>query len=205
MLDSRRIFRFAVLTLSVSLGLALPCAADVRLPRIFGNQMVLQRGLPVPRVGDRRFGRESHRLDRQKRVECHRKRAGEMEGRAASAFGRKSGRGEGQRQEHDHASRRSGRRGLGLLRTVEHGLDRPESRQCEKGDRGGDASANPALLGSAHPEGQAGRRRGRLLERMHARERSLLLGRRVLLRPVLARAAWRSDRVDQHVMGRNTD
>ena len=47
MLDSRRIFRFAVLTLSVSLGLALPCAADVRLPRIFGNQMVLQRGLPV--------------------------------------------------------------------------------------------------------------------------------------------------------------
>jgi sialate O-acetylesterase len=43
-----RVTRIAVFALSLSLAAAVrPCAADVRLPRIFGNQMVLQRDLPV--------------------------------------------------------------------------------------------------------------------------------------------------------------
>jgi sialate O-acetylesterase len=48
MLRFHRVTRIAVCALSLSLALSLrPCAADVRLPRIFGNQMVLQRDLPV--------------------------------------------------------------------------------------------------------------------------------------------------------------
>jgi len=48
MLRFHRVTRIAVFALSLSLAAAIrPCAADVRLPRIFGNQMVLQRDLPV--------------------------------------------------------------------------------------------------------------------------------------------------------------
>jgi sialate O-acetylesterase len=47
MLPFHRTLRVAVVALCLSLAAAVPCAADVRLPRIFGNQMVLQRELPV--------------------------------------------------------------------------------------------------------------------------------------------------------------
>jgi sialate O-acetylesterase len=48
MLRFHRVTRITLFALSLSLAAAVrPCAADVRLPRIFGNQMVLQRELPV--------------------------------------------------------------------------------------------------------------------------------------------------------------
>jgi hypothetical protein len=48
MLRFHRVTRITLFALSLSLAAAIrPCAADVRLPRIFGNQMVLQRELPV--------------------------------------------------------------------------------------------------------------------------------------------------------------
>ncbi|HEX4070710.1 MAG TPA: sialate O-acetylesterase, partial [Planctomycetaceae bacterium] len=48
MLRFHRVTRIALLALTLSLTAAVSrCAADVRLPRIFGNQMVLQRDLPV--------------------------------------------------------------------------------------------------------------------------------------------------------------
>jgi sialate O-acetylesterase len=43
-----RVLRIVVFALSVSLtAAARPCVGDVRLPHIFGNQMVLQRDMPV--------------------------------------------------------------------------------------------------------------------------------------------------------------
>ena len=43
-----RMVRIAACSLCLSLVAFLrPCSADVRLPHIFGNQMVLQRDLPV--------------------------------------------------------------------------------------------------------------------------------------------------------------
>src|SRR5580658_6909735 len=47
-MQHRPILRIAAFSLCLSLVAAVrPCSADVRLPHIFGNQMVLQRDLPV--------------------------------------------------------------------------------------------------------------------------------------------------------------
>lgn len=49
MLPVHRMIRMTVFALSVSLAAAVhPCLGDVRLPHIFGNQMVLQRDQPLP-------------------------------------------------------------------------------------------------------------------------------------------------------------
>ncbi|MDP7274320.1 MAG: sialate O-acetylesterase, partial [Planctomycetaceae bacterium] len=40
--------RLIPLILLLAIHQSVPVAADVRLPRVFGNQMLLQRGLAVP-------------------------------------------------------------------------------------------------------------------------------------------------------------
>ena len=115
-----------------SLALAVPACGEVKLPAIFGHNMVLQQNRDVPVWGWAAPG--------EKITVSF---AGRQAAATADGQGRWKTRGQQPRRLHE----RRGRRGLALLRPVEHEVRSLRHGPCAGGDRERELSADPPLRG----------------------------------------------------------
>ena len=152
--------------------------ADVKLPAIFSDRMVLQ-GICARGGGRSRASGTSLSPARARR---HR-RGWQMDGQALPAEVRRAADAQSQGQQHPHDSRRAHRRSVARFRAVEHGDDR-QPREGLQGRAGGrDVPAHPAIQGGIRQRGHGPGRGQGPVGPLLARDRGRLLGDAVFLRP----------------------
>ena len=165
-------------------GLAAVASADVKLAGVFGDHMVLQRGVALPVWGWADPGEAvTVTLGGQTKTATA-AAVRKMVGPLRRPPGRRPAPtpGEGQEQ-HGRLQRRAGGRSVALLGPVEHGnVGRGRSQQGRR-DRRGQSSADPHVLHRPRSgQGAAGPAQ-RPLGRLQPADRGRLLRRGLLLRP----------------------
>ena len=153
----QKLLRIAVLGL-VSLCWTSAVPAAVKLPAVIGDNMVLQRGQPVPIWGWADKGEEVTVAVAGQTLTTKAGDDGRWKVVLGQAGRRPAAGNDRQRlvRQRDHAEEHPRRRGLGLLRPVEHGNGRRRVQGRQGGDRRGQLSADPPVHG-----GQSEGRRSR--------------------------------------------
>ena len=185
-------------------------SAAVKLPAMIGDNMVLQRGQPVPIWGWADKGEEvTVTVAGQKQVA----KAGD-DGRWKVKLDKLTvglaARNDGQRliRQCDHRQEHPGRRGLGLLRPVEHANGPRRRQRRRERDRRREVPANPAVHCRNGESGAAGHGCERQLEALFSASRwhrhlERILGDGLSLRASIAQRIESADRPDQHFLWRH--
>ena len=99
-------------------------------------------------------------------------------------------------------------RGLGLLRPVEHGDGHRRVQRCRQGDRRREVSTNPPVHGRKGESGATGHRREGQVDALLSTDRcrrrlGRILGDGLLLRAATVQRVESADRPDPHLVGRH--
>ena len=199
----------AFATLFAAAGWPSPAAAKVSLPAVFGNHMVLQCDMPIPVWGWADRGEVvTVTLDAQSRTVTA-SQSGEWAVKLDATGARRTAPTQGPRQDqHAPTERRVGRRGLALLRTVEHGNARLAGRRRRSRQDRRSPDPHACRPSAIRPPGRkaTAARLARLLPRSpHPQRHSRLLRRGLFLRPRVAQAAGRAHRLDPHLPRQHAD
>ena len=191
---SRMLIRTSATVLTLVLALTGHAFADVQLPGIISDHMLLQRDVPVRIFGKAQPGEAVSVVFRGQTVSNRDRPAGTVGSLAAAAHQRPRGRHDHPGDEQHHRRRCPGRRCLDWLRSIEHAMGRPSIGQRRCGNRVSQLPADPPLLRAPKNIGRARRGRGRQMGRLLAGVGEGVLGGPVLFWPRrctrIARCRW---------------